>query len=237
MRVIHLNDLNPGIAAFWNSIFKDTERFAERIERQALTIDAWHAARETYSSPKTVSEFDLGFATFFLNRCNRSGILEAGPIGGLEQKGAWKIDARYNAPELAARVRYVGSFRNRVRVTELDARAFVTELEETAPDTLVYVDPPYLVQGERLYMDSLSYADHNELASLLRESTLRWFLTYDADERITTELYKGLRCIEFSISHTASRQHVGSEYAVFSRDLTVPGIDVISRGEARWLAS
>ena len=37
----------------------------------------------------------LGFSAFFLNRTNRSGIIEgAGPIGGYTQTGKWKVDAQ-----------------------------------------------------------------------------------------------------------------------------------------------
>jgi DNA adenine methylase len=237
VHAIHLNDLSPAIAAFWRSVFGRTDEFAERIRKQEVTIDAWRAAREVYFAPDEVTDFELGYATFLLNRFNRSGILEAGPIGGLEQKGTWKIGARFNPLELSGRVAYVGDYRNRVHLSQLDAREFVANLEQTAPDTLLYVDPPYLVQGERLYLDSLSYHDHKELAAQLMSSTMPWFLTYDADERITEDLYQGLRCIEFGISHTAHTQHLGAEYAVFSANLTVPGIDVIPRQTSHWVAS
>ena len=237
VRAVRLNDLSPGIAAFWRSVFSETDAFARRIEAQPLTIEAWHAARAVYFSSTVIDIFELGYATFLLNRFNRSGILEAGPIGGIEQAGKWTVGARFNREELASRVRYVGSYRNRVRVTELDARAFVRSLEDEAAQTLLYVDPPYLVQGERLYLDSLSIEDHRELALQLRGSSFRWFLTYDADDRIPADLYPELRCIEFNISHTAHTQHVGSEYAVFSENLEVPAIDVLPRGEARWIAS
>ena len=237
VHAIHLNDLSPAIAAFWRSVFGRTDEFAARIINQEITIDAWREAREVYLAPDEASDFELGYATFLLNRFNRSGILEAGPIGGMEQKGNWKIGARFNAAELAGRVAYVGEYRNRVHLSQLDARDFVAHLERTAPDTLLYVDPPYLVQGERLYLDSLSYTDHKELAAQLIASSLPWFLTYDADERITEDLYQGMRCIEFGISHTAHTQHQGAEYAVFGPNLTVPGIDVISRQTSHWIAS
>lgn len=42
------------------------------------------------------SMLEIGFATFFLNRTNRSGILKAGVIGGKAQLGKWKIDVRFN---------------------------------------------------------------------------------------------------------------------------------------------
>jgi len=52
-----------------------------------------------------------------------------------------------------------------------------------------------LVQGDFLYLDSLSLNDHRQLAGQLRRTGLRWFMTYDADERITDDLYQRLRRI------------------------------------------
>lgn len=234
VRTIHLNDLSPGIAAFWRAVFMNTERFAERIERQTASMEGWQWARATYDEPS--DDFDLGFATFLLNRFNRSGIIEAGPIGGFDQSGAWGVGARFNATQLAARVRHIGAYRNRVNLTQLDGREFVNLLsEDHGSETLLYVDPPYLVQGERLYLNSLTYADHGALAASLRETDLPWLLTYDADERITAELYVGLRCAEFDITHTAQRHNVGTEYAIFSDGLVVPDLDLIPNRGARWI--
>lgn len=234
VRMIHLNDLSPGIAALWRAVFSDTERLADRIERQDASMESWRWARANYDAAS--DDFELGYATFLLNRFNRSGIIEAGPIGGFDQAGAWGVGARFNATQLAARVRHIGAYRNRVSLTQLDGREFVDELSETSGnDTLLYVDPPYLVQGERLYLNSLTYSDHEALASSLRGTDLPWFLTYDADERITDDLYVGLRCAEFDISHTAHRHNVGTEYAIFSRDLTVPDLDLIPNRDARWV--
>jgi DNA adenine methylase len=234
---IFLNDLSPGIAAFWRVVFNDTERLAVAVENEVPSIASWQRARDTYFSADQHSDFDLGFATFRLNRFNRSGIIEAGPIGGLDQTGKWAIGARFNASGLAARIRYIGGYRNRVHLTQLDGRAFVTELEREAADALLYVDPPYLVQGERLYLDSLTFDDHVALADTLQSTALPWLLTYDADERITESLYRGLRCAEFDIAHTAQRHNVGTEYAVFSAGLRVPGIDLIPNRGARWVVA
>jgi DNA adenine methylase len=236
VRAIHINDLNPGIAALWRCVFLETEAFVRRIETDEVSLAAWKAHRATYESPAGASDLDLGFATFFLNRCNRSGILSARPIGGLEQEGRWKIDARFNRPNLAERARFLSQYRQRVRITQLDAREFLDELSASGSQALAYVDPPYLVQGDGLYMDSLSAGDHADLADHLRASSLPWLLTYDAHERVTTELYAGLRTVQFNIAHTAQVQHVGSEYAVFSDGLDLPAMDLIPRGQARWVA-
>jgi DNA adenine methylase len=235
VRSIHINDLNPGIAAFWRCVFYNTEAFAEEIETHDVSIDAWRQARAIYEGPDSNSDLDLGFATFFLNRCNRSGILNARPIGGLEQGGSWKIDARFNRNSLAERVRFLGQYRRRVTVTQRDGRDFIRELAPLQEDVLVYVDPPYLVQGGALYLDYLTVDDHVELAGLLRACEFPWLLTYDVHESVTRDLYQGLRTAEFDIAHTAQVQHVGSEYVVFGPHLVVPSLDVLRGADARWI--
>ena len=184
-------------------------------------------------TPLDRDDLDLGFATFLLNRCNRSGILNARPIGGLQQDGYWKIDARFNSVDLANRVRTIGAYRDRVSVTQLDARDFIAGV--ACADVLLYVDPPYLGQGDDLYMDMLRPEDHAELAALLRTCRSPWLLTYDADKRITDELYVGMRAVEFDIAHTAQRQHVGFEYAVFGPNVVIPNLEVLGATQARWV--
>lgn len=230
---IFINDLNPGIAAFWRAVVDRPAEMCEKVLTTPVNLEIWHEARATYESAQG-DDVTLGFATFFLNRCNRSGILGARPIGGLDQAGPWKIDARYNREALARRIEVIGGYGARISVSQLDARDFLASLEtsQVARDLLVYVDPPYLGQGDDLYLDSLSTDDHQQLAQQLRQSDLRWFLTYDADPRIPDQLYPGLPCVEFDIAHTAQIQHIGTEYAVFSRNLTnIPG-RLMRRGES-----
>lgn len=235
---IYINDLDPGISALWRCIFEHTEEFASAIETEEVSIDAWHHHSEIYRNPAGKSDIELGFSTFFLNRCNRSGILRARPIGGLDQTGKWKIDARFNRENLIGRIRHLGTYSSRVTLSEMDARHFISSLEPQSDDVLLYVDPPYLVQGDRLYMDSLADADHQELATLLRQTPLRWLLTYDADKRITEKLYKGFRCVEFNILHTAQIQRTGVEYAIFGHRLILPEVTgIIGEGNYRWMTS
>ncbi|MGW6055723.1 DNA adenine methylase [Streptomyces sp. NPDC055189] len=235
---IYINDLDPGIAALWRCIFWHTDELARKVLTEEVSIDAWQCHSETYRNPEGKGDLELGFATFFLNRCNRSGILRARPIGGLEQDGKWKIDARFNREGLVERIRKLGEYAPRVTLSELDARDFIRQLEPARDDVLLYVDPPYLVQGDRLYLDSLDQDDHKQLASLLKETKLRWLLTYDADRRVTEDLYKGLRCVQFDIFHTAQIQRIGAEYAIFGNELILPEVTgIIGHGNFRWMTS
>ncbi|GAA0372936.1 DNA adenine methylase [Streptomyces blastmyceticus] len=235
---IYINDLDSGVAALWRCIFFDSEQLAEAVRSEEVSLDAWHRYSEIYRNPTDKSDRELGFATFFLNRCNRSGILRARPIGGLAQNGKWKIDARFNREALAERIIHLGKFRDQVSISQMDARSFIHQLEPTFNDVLLYVDPPYLVQGDRLYLDSLTQNDHADLAKILRTTSLRWLLTYDADKRITEELYKGFRCVEFNILHTAQIQRTGVEYAIFGNRLILPEVTgIIGEGNFRWMTS
>lgn len=236
VKSIHINDLAPGIAAFWRSVFFNTDALVSHVARATLTVDEWHKQRAVFDNPVGHDDLSLGFATFFLNRTNRSGILTARPIGGLEQTGNWKIDARFNREDLAQRIALLGEYRRRVSVTQLDAKVFMSTIEDLGNSLLTYVDPPYIVQGENLYLDSLSYEDHAALADYLSTTSVPWLLTYDTAEQITAELYQGFRAAQFSISHTAQKQHVGSEYVVFSNQLVVPSLNIVPRANAQWIA-
>lgn len=97
-------------------------------------------------------------------------------------------------------------------------------------ESFIYADPPYLGKGDHLYLDTLDWEDHVRLAQLLRQGG-RWLLTYDADPRVTDDLYSDLRCAEFTLSHSAAVQHLGKEYAIFAPALTVPSLVGLGGGE------
>ncbi|WMN92852.1 hypothetical protein NI381_06190 [Vibrio parahaemolyticus] len=84
---IHLNDFDRSIWAFWYSILNHTDAFIKLIDDTNITIEEWHKQKEVQLAKDTIDVVSLGFSSFFLNRTNRSGIIEkAGVIGGLEQK-------------------------------------------------------------------------------------------------------------------------------------------------------
>lgn len=231
---IVLNDLDAGIASFWRAVFYETEDFATMIQSARPTIKEWHRQREILEVGEA-EDLALGFATFFLNRTNRSGILGARPIGGLKQTGKWGIGARYNAAELATRVQRLGTYASRVTVTQEDGIALAEEALRN-DEVFLYADPPYLSAGDDLYLNALEWRDHERLATMLRASG-NWLLTYDADPRIPCELYSGFRCASFDLAHTAAKARIGKEYAVFAEGLTIGSFDELGRSGGRLLSA
>lgn len=230
-----INDLNPGVAAFWRASLTQSEAFIGLLEQCKVDLDNWHEQRAIYGSPGGRDDLELGFATYFLNRSNRSGILSARPIGGLEQTGRWKIDARFNKPDLIARIRTLAKYADQVDIRQKPATELLLGLNRRSRPVFLYVDPPYIAQGDDLYMTEHTWSDHNRLAALLRKSPHPWVLTYDNGERIRS-LYPDARCARFNISHTAQTQKVGKELMFFSRGLRVPDIRILRDREGAWVA-
>lgn len=231
---IHLNDLNPGIAAFWRSVTAQPDEFISLINSCDITIEAWKKHKEVYENANAHEDLELGFATFFLNRTNRSGILGARPIGGLEQTGKWKIDARFNREGLTQRVLAIKALKEKITVTELEGIEFLSTIEHFDNDVFVYADPPYLVQGEGLYLHAFDDEAHADLAQHLAQAPYPWMLTYDDDPRITRDLYGSARSAQFQIAHTAHLQHVGSESIIYSKDLLVPTLQITKTRSGEW---
>ena len=212
---IHINDLNPGVHSFWQAVLGETAELCDRIENTRVTMDEWHRQRAVADSPDS-SGLDLGFATFFLNRTNRSGIISGGVIGGKDQSGEWKLDARYNIAELIVRIRKIGRHRTRIDLTNLDASEFLLRWTGTGePPSFIYLDPPYFVKGEGLYDNFYGPDDHAAVAAMVRELAHPWIVSYDAAPTIIS-LYQGFDRIRYSLSYSANTRGLGSEVMFFS---------------------
>lgn len=225
---VHINDLDRAIYAFWHSVVEFNDELCTLVECTPVTMDTWHACRETYRNAHSADLLALGFATFFLNRTNRSGILNAGVIGGLEQKGEWKLDARYNKEDLLLRLRDVGRWQGRVTVTQLDARDLLRNCApHFGPNTLIYLDPPYVEKGPRLYLNAYIEKDHRELAEDVRQLACPWIVSYDAHP-LVTEMYSGFREQDMRL-HYSAREHsrIGREKVFFSDLLSPPDMSGI----------
>src|ERR1043165_4723732 len=98
---IYINDISKPVHAFWKTLLHDTDALCRKIRDKKVTPEEWRRQRNILHNFKDYSPSSVAFATFFLNRTNRSGILHSGGmIGGNDQIGEWKLDARYNKPEL-----------------------------------------------------------------------------------------------------------------------------------------
>jgi len=222
---IILNDFDPSVWSFWTAILNHTDEFIKLVRNTEVTVKEWKRQRAIYQAqPSRIVE--LGFAAFFLNRCNRSGIMtNGGVIGGLDQKGKWKITARYNPDTLIERINRIAALRERIRVCNLDAIDFLKiEIvpERNRKNHFIYLDPPYFVKGSRLYLNYYQPDDHAKLASYLKRlRNTHWLVTYDNTAEIRA-LYEWRGVTEFELHYSAASSKEGSEIMIVSDTLKLP---------------
>lgn len=220
---IHLNDSDFGIYAFWYSVLYKTEELCRMIANATLNIEEWRIRKSIVAKCDKRRILEMGFSIFYLNRCNRSGVLKGGVIGGNDQTGNYKMDARFSKSELIRRIETIASYRDQISVTNLDAEYYIENYIPNLPtDTLVYLDPPYYEKGSELYLNSYKKSDHARLAKVIqRDIRHKWMLSYDGVPDIIN-LYQRRRHFIYDLQYTAAKTYKGKEVFVFSDRLKIP---------------
>ena len=223
VRRVSVNDISRPVFSFWNSVLSSTERLCQRVYDCSISIEEWKKQKNIFRNEAGADELDLGFAFFYLNRTNRSGILNGGVIGGLSQGGPWKIDARFNKNELIKKIENIAMLRSRIKLSCMDAIDFLScNFSKFESKTFIYIDPPYFEKGRYLYYDAYSHADHKKVAAFLsKKADYNWVISYD-DVRQINDIYKYLRSIKYSINYSARNVVRGREVMFFSDSLVIP---------------
>ena len=226
VRRVAVNDVSRPVFAFWRSVLEQTDELAALIHDTPVDLASRDRLKAIFGSPDSASDLELGFAMFFLNRTHRSGILNGGVIGGREQTGKWKIDARYNKADLIRRIERIAAARRRIELTNLDAVEFVESKGPAWPaKTLVYLDPPYYEKGSQLYYDYYGDKDHLEVAQAVRSlRKVHWLGSYD-DVLPIQEMYSGAPALQYTIGYSARNVLRGREAMFFSDGLIVPEVE------------
>ncbi len=215
-----INDLNKSIYAFWHSVLFETDKLCKLIEKTPLDIKTWKKQKSIQKNEKK-NLLVLGFSTFFLNRVNRSGIIGAGAIGGLKQKGVWKIDCRFNKKDLMERIRLVAAYKDKIEIHNEDAIELIGKIGKNLPKkTIIYFDPPYYTKGKELYMNHYGPEDHKEVAIGIKKINHKWVVTYDDVPQIE-ELYKEYKQEKYSLRYSAGNTKKGEEIVFFSKGLKI----------------
>lgn len=210
-----INDLDPAIHAFWATVQAEPRYLIDRIRQVHLDVDEWRRQREIYLSADTSNLASLGFATFYLNRTNRSGVLNGGPIGGHDQTGNYKIDARFNREGLAERIRILALYSDSIVATSRDGVDVIAEYA-VKDDAFIYADPPYFEKAGSLYLNAFTPENHESLARVLNSvASSPWILTYDNAPQLAT-LYPERRRREFELNYSAHRVVKATEVAILS---------------------
>lgn len=221
---ITINDFDRSLYAFWWAVLNRTEALCKMIETTDITVDVWQEMKQVQKNKKNAPLLELGFSTLFLNRTNRSGILNGGIIGGLSQKGDYMIDCRFNKAAIIKRIKLIANHKNKIQLYNLDALELIriVNKESSNKNTILYFDPPYFLKGPKLYMNSYKEDDHEKVASAIKDiNDLHWIVSYDNNSKIK-KMYKWVgknKTLELNIQHSAHTTRLGKEILFFSKTL------------------
>lgn len=224
VKKIVINDLDHSIHSIWYSILHDTDQFVDLIEKTEITIEEWHKQKSIYKEEAS-DPYSLkgAFATFFLNRTNVSGIINGGPIGGINQQGNYKLDCRFNKKNLIKKIRDISSLKTSIELTNLDAESLVHHIPEKYPvdKTFIFFDPPYFNQGKNLYLKFIDKDKHRRLKECIEVlEAYKWIITYDRADEIYSIYHEFSQKYEYQLRYSANnkRKEKAWEYMFASTD-------------------
>lgn len=214
VKCIVINDSDMGVYSFWLAVRREYDDLIKMIEDTPITIEEWYKQRHIYQTSTSYS-LDLAFATLFLNRTNRSGILTAGPIGGQSQTGKWKIDKRFNKKAIIAKIKSISEKRDNILVLNDDVFSLLESFAHTR-NAFIYLDPPYYDKGRRLYREFFTCEDHKRLRDvLIHKITTPWIETYDNVKEIA-DLYNDTAMRRFDLTYSVANKGTATELMLFS---------------------
>ena len=218
-----INDYDKAVWSFWKAILTETDRFVEEIRTVPLTVDEWQKQHEILVTQNDKYSFELGFAAFYLNRTNRSGIIKGGVIGGQEQAKDWKMDVRFKREELVTRIQRIAARKKDIKLYNKDVNSFIKNYvplyEENA---LIYFDPPYFRKGQQLYMNFFNYKDHVRIEQEIREHVNSdWIITYDYEPQIE-EIYRNYNLRLYDLNYSVSTKRKANELMIFKDGIFIP---------------
>lgn len=219
---IHINDIDPAIYSFWKSITRNTEDFLKLLHDTPITMEEWYKQKEILNDTENKDFLELGFAAFFLNRTNRSGILKGGVVGGKQQNGNYTLDARFNKENLKKRIERVGANSSKIHVYNEDALDLIKNVDDFLPEnSLVYLDPPYYVKGQGLYRNYYVHEDHVKIKKALKKIISKWIVSYDNCDEIK-EIYREYSMIDYDLNYSAYHKVKAKEVMFFCDSLKSP---------------
>lgn len=201
---IYLNDFDPWVASFWSIVTGTDEIIFNALldnVKNKPTIEQFKERREKFV-PQDFEQraksnlLDGAFNALFFNRTTFSGMFGSGPIGAYEQRGDYLVGCRFQPSRLIKEIRAAHEvMKGRTQVFCLDFELFLASLPANC---FLYLDPPYIEQGEALYGATMGINGHDRLRKVLGEHDGGWLLSYDSKPQKIRDLYAGFKMRELS---------------------------------------
>jgi len=202
---IYLNDLDPFVYYFWKVVLNRTDELCRWIEDVPVDVETWKYYKNLYRQGVESNDLDIAKTTFYLNRTNISGVLDAGPIGGYSQSNKYTIDVRFNKSDLISKILLIAENKKNIILSNYDGIYFVKSLNRKRSNIFIYLDPPYVEKGHYLYMNYFQERDHIELSKFVSKIRKKWMISYDKNDLILKN-YSKWNMIQYQLMQCTSNR-------------------------------
>ena len=185
------------VAAFWRACIQAPEAMVDAIRG----FDPDRRRELLESDPADVVA--RGFRCLIRNRFGWGGILH-------REAGAMSRPVRWYPDTLIRRIEAIRTYAHRLAVTEGDAMTILPGLLRTwGGRAAVFVDPPYMTAGPRLYRHAC--IDHRALFAAVCGA--RYLMTYEPAREIA-DLIESYHCRAVSVAMTTQRKRRAVEWLI-----------------------
>lgn len=219
---------DPLVYAFWKCLKTQPALLCHLAHELDVTLETWRDFQK-YRAPDAIDSYpliELAVAGLFFNRANYSGIIGAKPIGGMSQSSEYKIDCRFTKSTVVDRMVDAAKVMDRMTVVRDDVVSYLRRNSErlAAGDYVVYVDPPYVLQGRKLYRFHFRERDHMRLAAFLNAAPFPWLVSYD-NVPFVVQLFRGQTVRPIWLKYTVREARRADELLITNQDhLPLPAI-------------
>lgn len=122
-----LVERDPLMYSFWKAATTRADDLCAELAKIEVSLATWNAMRRyrDVKNPTGECVVRLGIAGLFFNRTNFSGVLAAGPIGGMKQASRYPIHCRFNRGDLLQRITAIKARGQEISVVYSDAVTFL----------------------------------------------------------------------------------------------------------------
>lgn len=229
---VTLMERDPLLYAFWRCATGDNDNLCREVSRMHVNMKEWTACQK-FLHPMALERYSLltlAKACLFLNRANFSGILHAGPIGGMTQRSEYTVDCRFNKERILGQIAAIKPIARRIRVLHGNAVSYLKQqrLRIAQEHSLVYIDPPYYQQGRKLYRFHYKDRQHQDLAAFLNAAPFSWVVSYD-NHPFIKRTFHGQKIVPIKINYAVKESRRADELLISNIPLPRPVYEATSR--------
>lgn len=190
-----LNDLHPGLYAFYVTLRDNFEAFArlcreQRGDRRAL-FEYWASRRDLMELRGDEGLLERAVQFYYINRTVWYGRVVYDP----NRKSRLYFSNPQGWDNLEKKLHHLSLISRKLQGVRITCLSFEECLGDADPDTLIYCDPPYIRDThchptDKLYDRSFGPESHRLLAELVSKTPAKVMLSYD-DCPQTRSLYAG----------------------------------------------